>query len=161
MEPSNALSYSIRSKGKAEPVATVKRPQSVSVPNWRTSDEQKPVCTMKIALKCTLYVKISFNIYGLHIEYEISCFQYKIDCRVTIELLDTESDDNEKNVAHTQKWSSYMERMSNPATGPSTAAAAGRGSIDGATDAAGNTSTVEIKTETLDDDMVSRQKLCS
>lgn len=60
VELSNALSCSIRSRGKAEPVATVKPPQSVSAPNWHTSDEPKPVCTMKIALKCTLYVKTAF-----------------------------------------------------------------------------------------------------
>lgn len=53
-----------------------------------------------------------------------------------------------------------MERLTNPATGTTTATAAGRGGVEGSTDADGNPSTVEIKTETPDDDMVSRQKLC-
>lgn len=77
---------------------------------------------------------------------------------MTIELLDTESDDAEKNVSTAQTWSNYMERLSNPGT--TTATTAGRGSVDMSTDVTGNSSTVEIKTETLDDDMVSRKKLC-
>uniref|UniRef100_A0A1B0CEV8 Sin3 C-terminal domain-containing protein n=2 Tax=Lutzomyia longipalpis TaxID=7200 RepID=A0A1B0CEV8_LUTLO len=47
-----------------------------------------------------------------------NCFKvyiYKIDCRVTIELLDTESEDTEKCVANTQAWSNYVERLANPA----------------------------------------------
>lgn len=44
--------------------------------------------------------------------------QYKIDCRVTIELLDTESEDTEKSVANQQSWSNYVERFANPAAGP-------------------------------------------
>lgn len=47
-----------------------------------------------------------------------SSAQYKIECRVTIELLDTESDETEKSVSYVQEWSSYVERYSNPGTGP-------------------------------------------
>lgn len=53
-----------------------------------------------------------------------------------------------------------MERLTNPASGTTTATTAGRGGVDGSTDTSGNPSTVEIKTETPDDDMVSRQKIC-
>uniref|UniRef100_A0A182M8I8 Paired amphipathic helix protein Sin3a n=1 Tax=Anopheles culicifacies TaxID=139723 RepID=A0A182M8I8_9DIPT len=47
-----------------------------------------------------------------------SCFKiyiYKIDCQVTIELLDTESDDTATNFANTQAYGSYVNRLSNPA----------------------------------------------
>ncbi|EAA12860.5 AGAP007892-PA, partial [Anopheles gambiae str. PEST] len=47
-----------------------------------------------------------------------NCFKiyiYKIDCRVTIELLDTESDDTANNFASTQAYGSYVNRLSNPA----------------------------------------------
>lgn len=41
-------------------------------------------------------------------------FQYKIDCRVTIELLDTESEDNEKNIQNSKTWNNYVDRITNP-----------------------------------------------
>lgn len=78
-------------------------------------------------------------------------FQYKIDCKVTIELLDTESDDTAQNFNNAQNYSNYVDRLSNPA-------ATGTGSESGAsitgvtTGGAGN---VEIKTEKPDDDLVS------
>lgn len=41
--------------------------------------------------------------------------QYKIDCRVTIELLDTESEENiEKTVENTTKWNDYVDNLKNP-----------------------------------------------
>ncbi|XP_050086666.1 uncharacterized protein LOC126571866 isoform X1 [Anopheles aquasalis] len=49
---------------------------------------------------------------------------YKIDCRVTIELLDTESEDTTNNFINSQAYSSYVDRISNPA-------AAGTGSDSG------------------------------
>lgn len=86
--------------------------------------------------------------------------QYKIDCRVTIELLDTETDDPDKaSVANTAKWSSYVEQLANPGTGGcnqsgtatssnNTSSAQQRRSSSISTDA-------EIKKETLDVDLVS------
>ncbi|CAD7078480.1 unnamed protein product [Hermetia illucens] len=73
-----------------------------------------------------------------------NCFKvyiYKIDCRVTIELLDTETDDNDKCVSNTQTWNKYVERLSNPAA---TSSAANRMSAH---------DSVEIKTERPEDDM--------
>lgn len=104
--------------------------------------------------------------------------KYKIDCRVTIELLDNESDDTEKSVANQQAWSNYTERYVNPAAGPSTitnpsgrrgsagAAIGGGGGGGNAGSSAtsvtaggvggnGATNKVEIKTE-KDEDLVSR-----
>uniref|UniRef100_A0A6B2EGL1 Paired amphipathic helix protein Sin3a n=1 Tax=Phlebotomus kandelakii TaxID=1109342 RepID=A0A6B2EGL1_9DIPT len=85
-----------------------------------------------------------------------NCFKvyiYKIDCRVTIELLDTESDDTEKCVANTQAWSNYVERLANPAasaTGGPTPSGSGSGPpASGGASGSG----VEIKTEKLDDEM--------
>lgn len=43
-------------------------------------------------------------------------FQYKIECRITIELLDTESEDNEKNAENSKTWSNYVDRLKNPVT---------------------------------------------
>lgn len=103
-------------------------------------------------------------------------FQYKFDCRVTIELLDTETEDTEKSVANAKTWSNYVERMANPtATATATATGAssqnsGSNSNAGAINSANNNNnnnnnnnssasnsaeTVEIKTEKLDDDVVS------
>lgn len=38
--------------------------------------------------------------------------QYKHDCKLTLELLDTEMEETEP-VAETEKWSSYVERYAN------------------------------------------------
>lgn len=70
--------------------------------------------------------------------------QYKIDCRITIELLDTESEDPSTNVSNVQSWNSYCERLANPASS-GTAGLAGE---------SGNTN-MDIKTENPDDDSVS------
>ncbi|XP_017959431.1 uncharacterized protein LOC108653455 isoform X2 [Drosophila navojoa] len=52
---------------------------------------------------------------------EENCFKvfiYKIDCRVTIELLDSEPEEVEKPaVLKAQKFSKYVERLANPALG--------------------------------------------
>ncbi|XP_021703939.1 paired amphipathic helix protein Sin3a isoform X2 [Aedes aegypti] len=80
-----------------------------------------------------------------------NCFKvyiYKIDCKVTIELLDTESDDTAQNFNNAQNYSNYVDRLSNPAaTGTGSESGA---SITGVTTGAGN---VEIKTEKPDDDL--------
>lgn len=39
-------------------------------------------------------------------------FQYKHDCKLTLELLDTEMEEPEP-VPETEKWSSYVERYAN------------------------------------------------
>lgn len=102
-------------------------------------------------------------------------FQYKIDCRVTIELLDTETEDTEKSVTNAKTWSNYVERLANPTatatstTGDATSQNVGSSSSSGANNSANNNhnnnnnsssasnsaDTVEIKTEKLDDDVVS------
>jgi paired amphipathic helix protein Sin3a len=68
----------------------------------------------------------------------LSISQYKIDCRITIELLDTESEETANNVTNSQNWSNYVERLANPA----------------ASMTSGN-SNIEIKQEKPDDDIVS------
>lgn len=57
-------------------------------------------------------ISLCIPVYSLH--------KYKIECRVTIELLDTESDDTEKSVSYAQEWSSYVERYANPGASGST-----------------------------------------
>ncbi|XP_053964982.1 uncharacterized protein LOC128867607 isoform X2 [Anastrepha ludens] len=50
--------------------------------------------------------------------HEENCFKvyiYKIDCRVTIELLDTEVEEAEKPVNKVKSWSKYVDRLANPA----------------------------------------------
>lgn len=83
-----------------------------------------------------------------------NCFKvyiYKIDCRVTIELLDTESEDTAQNFNNAQNYSNYVDRLSNPAaTGTGSESGA---STTGGTGLAGSHSNVEIKTEKPDDDM--------
>uniref|UniRef100_A0A182F4M4 Paired amphipathic helix protein Sin3a n=1 Tax=Anopheles albimanus TaxID=7167 RepID=A0A182F4M4_ANOAL len=59
---------------------------------------------------------------------------YKIDCRVTIELLDTESEDTTNNFINSQAYSSYVDRISNPAaagTGSDSGGGGGAGGGDG------------------------------
>ncbi|XP_037821313.1 paired amphipathic helix protein Sin3a isoform X2 [Lucilia sericata] len=58
--------------------------------------------------------------------HEENCFKiyiYKIDCHVTIELLDTDSEDvteREKPVNKVKTWSKYVERLANPASSANT-----------------------------------------
>ncbi|XP_053663250.1 paired amphipathic helix protein Sin3a [Anopheles marshallii] len=72
-----------------------------------------------------------------------NCFKiyiYKIDCRVTIELLDTESDDTATNFANTQAYGSYVNRLSNPAatgTGSDSGGGGGGGGSGGAISGSG------------------------
>ncbi|XP_011177840.2 uncharacterized protein LOC105209234 isoform X2 [Zeugodacus cucurbitae] len=50
--------------------------------------------------------------------HEENCFKvyiYKIDCRVTIELLDTEVEETEKPLNKVKSWSKYVDRLANPA----------------------------------------------
>lgn len=114
------------------------------------------------------------NYFPVSVVWQISCpFQYKIDCRVTIELLDTETEDTEKSVADAKTWSNYVERLANPIATATTTGATGQNngsnsSSTGAINSANNINnnnnnssgsnsadTVEIKTEKLDDDVVS------
>ncbi|XP_036225718.2 paired amphipathic helix protein Sin3a isoform X3 [Bactrocera oleae] len=49
--------------------------------------------------------------------HEENCFKvyiYKIDCRVTIELLDTEVEEAEKPLNKVKSWSKYVDRLANP-----------------------------------------------
>lgn len=80
-----------------------------------------------------------------------STFQYKIDCRITIELLDTESEDPNTGVSGVQSWTNYCERLANPAASNS---ATGGNASSGSGDSGAGTN-VEIKTENPDDDLVS------
>ncbi|XP_016957323.1 paired amphipathic helix protein Sin3a isoform X1 [Drosophila biarmipes] len=79
-----------------------------------------------------------------------NCFKvyiYKIDCRVTIELLDSEPEEVDKPAAlKAQKFSKYVERLANPALGG--------GGNAGSSSALGNDNIVEasdIKTEEEED----------
>lgn len=65
---------------------------------------------------------------------------------MTIELLDTESDDTEKCVSNAQTWNNYVECLTNPMTSMSNAVRTGDSN---------NLAKVEIKTEKSDDDAVS------
>ncbi|XP_055919847.1 paired amphipathic helix protein Sin3a isoform X2 [Eupeodes corollae] len=53
---------------------------------------------------------------SLHDENCFKVYIYKIDCRVTIELLDTESDEIEKPVNKAKSWDKFINRMANPAS---------------------------------------------
>lgn len=78
-----------------------------------------------------------------------NCFKvylYKIDCKVTIELLDTESEDTAQNFNNAQNYSNYVDRLSNPA-------ATGTGSESGASITGAGATNVEIKTEKPDDEL--------
>lgn len=87
-----------------------------------------------------------------------------MDCRVTIELLDTESDDTEKCVTNTQAWSNYVDLLTNPAAGPTASGVGGAGSttavsnrpsgLDGTSTSSTNQE-VEVKIEKSDDELVS------
>jgi hypothetical protein len=77
-------------------------------------------------------------------------FQYKIDCRVTIEMLENDTEDTSTtNFEQGQATSKYVDRYSNPATG---------GRINSRNNSHNGTSfgtDIEIKTEKPDDDSVS------
>lgn len=84
--------------------------------------------------------------------------QYKIDCRVTIELLDTETDDPEKtSVSNTAKWSSYVDQLANPGPGcnQSAVTASSNNTSSQQRRSSSISTDLEIKKETLDVDMVS------
>ncbi|XP_062132486.1 uncharacterized protein LOC133843102 isoform X3 [Drosophila sulfurigaster albostrigata] len=79
---------------------------------------------------------------------EENCFKvyiYKIDCRVTIELLDSESEETEKPaVLKAQKFSKYVERLANPALGGGVGGSGGGGGGSGGNNAtSGNDNMVE------------------
>lgn len=92
--------------------------------------------------------------------FDLIPFQYKIDCRVTIELLDTDAEDTEKSVQNSKTWSNYSDRLANP-TATTTASNAtstnqANNSNNGASNSsANNADSVEIKTEKMDEDAVS------
>jgi len=46
------------------------------------------------------------------VQFAFFVLQYKHDCKLTLELLDTEMEEPEP-VAETEKWSSYVERYAN------------------------------------------------
>ncbi|XP_017053877.1 uncharacterized protein LOC108096633 isoform X2 [Drosophila ficusphila] len=82
-----------------------------------------------------------------------NCFKvyiYKIDCRVTIELLDSEPEELDKPAAlKAQKFSKYVERLANPGLG-----SGGGGNGAGSSSALANDNIVEasdIKTEEEED----------
>lgn len=87
-----------------------------------------------------LRLKLTFSIH----------FQYKIDCRISIELLDTESEDPNTGVSGVQSWTNYCERLANPAASSNN----GSGGSSGPGDTGAGTN-LEIKTENPDDDSVS------
>uniref|UniRef100_A0A1Q3EYU6 Paired amphipathic helix protein Sin3a n=1 Tax=Culex tarsalis TaxID=7177 RepID=A0A1Q3EYU6_CULTA len=98
-----------------------------------------------------------------------NCFKvyiYKIDCRVTIELLETDTEDTAQNFANAQQFSNYVDRLSNPAatgTGSESGASTtggggGGGTVTGSATTAGpNATNVEIKTEKPDEETVKQE----
>jgi hypothetical protein len=80
-------------------------------------------------------------------------FQYKLDCRVTIEMLENDMEDTSTtNFEQGQATSKYVDRYTNPAHG----GASGR--INSRNNSHNGTSfgtDIEIKTEKPDDDSVS------
>lgn len=92
--------------------------------------------------------------------------QYKIDCRVTIELLDTDSDENEKHVQNASNWSNYVDRMANPVTSSAISTSNQTGNAGTTTTASGQSNStttadtsLEIKEEKMDEDVVSENKI--
>ncbi|XP_011295648.1 uncharacterized protein LOC101889781 isoform X2 [Musca domestica] len=103
--------------------------------------------------------------------HEENCFKiyiYKIDCRVTIELLDTDSDDvaeREKPVNKVKSWSKYVDRLTNPTSANSSHSNTNANSPNSSSnnnnnnnnsssnlDASNNLTNNEIKTERWDED---------
>lgn len=90
--------------------------------------------------------------------------KYKIDCRITIELLDTESDEAEKPVNKVKSWNKYVDRLTNPAASGSnntTSTAVANASNNAATTIATNANAnagdgngTDIKSERSDEDAV-------
>lgn len=74
---------------------------------------------------------------------------------MTIELLDTEAEDTEKSVANAKTWDMYVERHVNPAAGANSTTPSNATSTVNNTDAT-NPDSVEIKTEKMDEDAVSK-----
>lgn len=66
---------------------------------------------------------------------------------MTIELLDTESDETEKCVSNAQTWNNYVECLTNPMASMSSNATR--------TSDSNSLAKIEIKTEKSDDDVVS------
>ncbi|XP_055307876.1 paired amphipathic helix protein Sin3a-like, partial [Sitodiplosis mosellana] len=84
-----------------------------------------------------------------------NCFKvyiYKLDCRITIELLDTESDDNEKNAQNAKTWDNYVDRLTNPVSA-NTNDLTNQSSVPIARSASDETS-LTIKEEKMDDDLI-------
>ncbi|XP_055307949.1 paired amphipathic helix protein Sin3a-like [Sitodiplosis mosellana] len=88
-----------------------------------------------------------------------NCFKvyiYKLDCRITIELLDTESDDNEKNAQNAKTWDNYVDRLTNPVSA-NTNDLTNQSSVPIARSASDETS-LTIKEEKMDDDLLQSWK---
>lgn len=104
-------------------------------------------------LKCANHHPQIFSFYSFNLNA-----QYKIDCRVTIELLDTDSEDNEKSVQNAKNWSEYVDRIANPitntnnTTNESSAAPTETTATENQNDAE---MSMDIKEEKLDDELVS------
>lgn len=73
--------------------------------------------------------------------------QYKIDCRVTIEMIDNETEENASNFEQNQISSKYIDRFSNPNSNSKNKSRNNSNNDNG--------QDIEIKTEKPDDDMVS------
>lgn len=83
-------------------------------------------------------------------------FQYKIDCRITIELLDTENEENDKNVQNSKTWSNYVDRLSNPvAANVTNSVNQSSGVSSSSTKNLCDETSLAIKEENLDCEMVS------
>lgn len=84
---------------------------------------------------------------------ELRMFQYKIDCRVTIEMLENDTEDTSTtNFEQGQANSKYVDRYTNPAHGGASGRINSRNNSHNGTPFGTD---IEIKTEKPDDDSVS------
>lgn len=90
----------------------------------------------------------------VEINEKYSILQYKVECRVTIEMIENENEDNmASNFEQSQVSSKYVDRYANPNSSNSKNKSRNNSNNDAAH--AGND--IEIKTEKTDEDMVSYQ----
>lgn len=90
-------------------------------------------------------------------KFQYLLFQYKIECRITIELLDTESEDNEKNTQNSKTWSNYVDRLKNPVAANATNSTNQSSCVTGSlAKSLCDETSLAIKEENLDADLVGK-----
>ncbi|XP_031639948.1 paired amphipathic helix protein Sin3a [Contarinia nasturtii] len=111
---------------------------------------------LKTANKRTT-VEMAYQRRAENILQDENCFKvyiYKIDCRVTIELLDTESEENEKNTQNAKTRNIYVDRLTNPVqTIVTDATNQSSGKITRSTITSSGDNSLAIKEEKLDEEV--------